>query len=142
MKYSTAAALLTALALITTQSQAGVNDDLNKFFDQMGGGGANVSVPAAWKGQAAGYLTGGNLFLRTPVRNIQLISVTLPDVKSGCGGIDAYLGSFSFINSDQIKIMGKQILSNGLGYALISGWKPSAPSASRSKITFRNWPRM
>ncbi|STU47519.1 TraH [Klebsiella pneumoniae] len=62
MKYSTATALLTALMLITLQSQAGVNDDLNKFFNQMGGGGANVSMPAAWKGQAAGYMTGGNLF--------------------------------------------------------------------------------
>ena len=133
MKYSTAAALLTALALITTQSQAGVNDDLNKFFDQMGGGGANVSVPAAWKGQAAGYLTGGNLFLRTPVRNIQLISVTLPDVKSGCGGIDAYLGSFSFINSDQIKIMGKQILSNGLGYAFDLGLETVCPQCKSVK---------
>ncbi|RRF57856.1 conjugal transfer protein TraH [Klebsiella pneumoniae] len=133
MKYSTAAALLTATALITTQSQAGVNDDLNKFFDQMGGGGANVSVPAAWKGQAAGYLTGGNLFLRTPVRNIQLISVTLPDVKSGCGGIDAYLGSFSFINSDQIKIMGKQILSNGLGYAFDLGLETVCPQCKSVK---------
>ncbi|WP_447874189.1 conjugal transfer protein TraH [Serratia fonticola] len=112
---------------------AAINDDLNKFFNDMGGGGSNVTVPAAWKGQAAGYLTGGNLFMRTPVRNIQLISVTLPDIKSGCGGIDAYLGAFSFINSDQIKIMGKQILANGVGYAFDLGLETMCPQCKSVK---------
>lgn len=118
---------------VTAAVQAGLNDDLNNYFDKMGGGGANVSAPAAWKGQAAGYLTGGNLFIRTPVRNIQLISVTLPDIKSGCGGIDAYLGAFSFINSDQLKIMGKQILSNAAGYAFDLALETTCPQCKSIK---------
>jgi conjugative transfer pilus assembly protein TraH len=37
------------------------------------------------------------------VKTIQLVSMTLPDINAGCGGIDAYLGSFSFINSEQLQ---------------------------------------
>lgn len=120
------------LAGAVFQAQAGINDDLNSFFNQMGGGG-NISMPAAWQGQSAGYLTGGNLFMRMPVRNIQLVSVTLPDIKAGCGGIDAYLGSFSFINSDQLKVMGKQILSNAAGYAFDLGLETVCPQCKAVK---------
>lgn len=121
-----------SLLLVSAVSVAGVQSDINKFFDEMGGGG-NYTSAAAWQGQTAGYLTGGNLFVRMPVRNIQLISVTLPDIKSGCGGIDVYLGSFSFINSDQIKIMGKQILSNAAGYAFDLGLETICPQCKAVK---------
>ncbi|WP_420480749.1 conjugal transfer protein TraH [Escherichia coli] len=42
-------------------------------------------------GAGAGYAYGGSLYARTQVKNIQLISMTLPDINAGCGGIDAYL---------------------------------------------------
>lgn len=126
-------AMLTLLTGIAPGALAGVNDDLNTFFNSLNGGGANVTAAAAWKGQSAGYLTGGSLYMRTPVRNIQLISVTLPDIKSGCGGIDAYLGAFSFINSDQLKVMGKQILSNGIGYAFDLGLETVCPQCKSVK---------
>lgn len=102
--------------VFSSASFASVNDDLNKFFNQIGGG-ANYSSGQIIKAQSAGYLVGGSFYARVPVRNIQLISLTLPDIKAGCGGIDAYLGAFSFINSDQLKAMAKQILSNAVGYA-------------------------
>ncbi|EFA8566982.1 conjugal transfer protein TraH, partial [Escherichia coli O157] len=35
---------------------------------------------------------------------------------AGCGGIDAYLGSFSFINSEQIERFVKQLMGNAVGY--------------------------
>ncbi|MDF7630758.1 conjugal transfer protein TraH [Erwiniaceae bacterium L1_55_4] len=127
------AALSLGLLLSSAGASADVQNDINKFFNDMGGGGGNYTQAAAWQGQSAGYLTGGNLFIRTPVRNIQLISVTLPDIKSGCGGIDAYLGSFSFINSDSIKIMGKQILSNAAGYAFDLGLETICPQCKAVK---------
>ena len=52
------------------------------------------------------------LYARTQVKNVQLISMTLPDINAGCGGIDAYLGSFSFINGEQLQRFVKQIMSN------------------------------
>ncbi|QHM74018.1 conjugal transfer protein TraH [Mixta intestinalis] len=124
---------ITAGLLLSATARGDVQHDINQFFNDMGGGGGNYTQAAAWQGQSAGYLTGGNLFIRTPVRNIQLISVTLPDIKSGCGGIDAYLGSFSFINSDSIKIMGKQILSNAAGYAFDLGLETICPQCKSVK---------
>lgn len=53
------------LAGAVFQAQAGINDDLNSFFNQMGGGG-NVSMPAAWQGQSAGYLTGATCLCVCP----------------------------------------------------------------------------
>jgi len=97
-------------------ANADVNADLNKFFNDLGGG-SNYTSPAVMQGQSAGYLTGGAFFARMPTRNIQLISITLPSVSAGCGGIDAYLGAFSFINSEQLQAMAKMIMSNAIGYA-------------------------
>ncbi|WP_272664066.1 MULTISPECIES: conjugal transfer protein TraH [unclassified Providencia] len=111
---------------------ADVNSDLNDFFNKLGGG-SNVTQGGAWQGQSAGYLMGGSLFVRVPVRNIQLISVTLPDVKAGCGGIDAYLGAFSYINSEQIKAIAKQILSNAVGYAFDLALETTMPQVKSVK---------
>lgn len=94
---------------------ADVNGDMNNFFDKLGFA-SNTSQPQVWQGQAAGYASGGSLYARTQVKTIQLISMTLPDINAGCGGIDAYLGSFSFINSDQLQRFAKQIMSNASGY--------------------------
>lgn len=79
--------------------------------------GVNSTKGSVWKGQAAGYLTGGGLYARTANRNIQLASISLPSINAGCGGIDMYLGSFSFVNGEQITRFIKSLMSNGLGYA-------------------------
>ena len=49
-----------------------------------------------------GHWTPGNLHLRAPVRSEQVATVNLPSFRSGYGGIDAFAGAFSFINSDQL----------------------------------------
>lgn len=123
---------LLCLCSLSSPLKADVNSDLNDFFNKLGGG-SNVTSGGAWQGQSAGYLTGGSLFVRVPVRNIQLISVTLPDVKAGCGGIDAYLGAFSYINSDQIKAIAKQILSNAVGYAFDLALETTMPQVKSVK---------
>lgn len=109
---------LLAVCLLATSgsSQASIQSDLDSFFNKMGGG-SNISSGAVVNGQNAGYLVGGSMYVRTPVRTINLISVTVPSVSAGCGGIDAYLGAFSFINTDQLQAMAKGIMSNAIGYA-------------------------
>lgn len=103
------------LALLAVPAQADVNNDLHKFFNKLGFEG-NATRAAVWQGQAAGYVTGGNLFLRNQVNHLQLVSFTPPSITAGCGGIDAYLGSFSFINSEQIERFIKQLMGNAVGY--------------------------
>ena len=104
--------LLSGLLLgLSFSAAADVNGDMNNFFNKLGFA-SNTSQPQVWQGQAAGYASGGSLYARTQVKTIQLVSMTLPDINAGCGGIDAYLGSFSFINSEQLQRFAKQIMSN------------------------------
>ncbi|MCZ0198736.1 conjugal transfer protein TraH [Escherichia coli] len=107
--------LCAALLTVTPAASADVNSDMNQFFNKLGFA-SNTTQPGVWQGQAAGYAYGGSLYARTQVKNVQLISMTLPDINAGCGGIDAYLGSFSFINSEQLQRFVKQIMSNAAGY--------------------------
>ncbi|WP_318388758.1 conjugal transfer pilus assembly protein TraH [Enterobacter sp.] len=121
---------LTGMAL--TPAQADVNSDLNGFFGSLGYSG-NVSQAQAWQGQAAGYFTGGSVYLRNPVKNVQLISMQLPSLNAGCGGIDAYLGSFSMISGEEIQRFVKQIMSNAAGYAFDLALQTMVPELKQAK---------
>lgn len=105
------------LGSFATQSVfATIDSDLNDFYQGLGYQ-SNVTTPTAFHDQAAGYYTGGSLFLRNQVKNFQLVSVELPSFSGGCSGIDASLGSFSVISTAQLSQMMKNILSAGGAYA-------------------------
>ncbi|HFZ2274801.1 TPA: conjugal transfer protein TraH, partial [Klebsiella pneumoniae] len=117
---------------ISLPAAADVNGDMNNFFNKLGFA-SNTSQPQVWQGQAAGYASGGSLYARTQVKTIQLVSMTLPDINAGCGGIDAYLGSFSFINSEQLQRFGKQIMSNAAGYFFDLALQTTVPEIKTAK---------
>ncbi|MGX2956896.1 conjugal transfer protein TraH [Ursidibacter arcticus] len=131
MKWLKKSWLATIIAFSSVAS-ADVNSDLNDFFNRLGGG-SNASSGGVFKAQSAGHLVGGSFYGRVPVRNIQLISITMPEINAGCGGIDAYLGAFSFINTDQLKAMGKAILSNAVGYAFELALETTCPTCKSVK---------
>lgn len=119
-------------ALVSFSVFADVNGDLGNFFNNLGFDG-NATKAQAWQGQAAGYVTGGSVYLRNQVKNVQLMSVELPSINAGCGGIDAYLGSFSFISGEQITRFGKQIMSNAAGYAFDLALQTMVPEMKQAK---------
>lgn len=116
------------LGLFATSNiaSASIQSDLESFFNKMGGG-SNFSSGAVVKGQQAGYLVGGSMYVRTPVRTLNLISVTIPTVNAGCGGIDAYFGAFSFVNREALQQMAKNIMSNAMGYAFNLALETTCP---------------
>ncbi|GDT41749.1 conjugal transfer protein TraI [Escherichia coli] len=59
--------------------------------------------------------------------------MTLPDINAGCGGIDAYLGSFSFINGEQLQRFVKQIMSNAAGYFFDLALQTTVPEIKTAK---------
>ncbi|MBV7681519.1 conjugal transfer pilus assembly protein TraH [Escherichia coli] len=124
--------LCAALLTFTPAASADVNSDMNQFFNKLGFA-CNTTQPGVWQRQAAGYAYGGSLYARTQVKNIQLISMTLADINAGCGGIDAYLGSFSFINGDQLQRFVKQIMSNAAGYFLDLALQTTVPEIKTAK---------
>lgn len=74
--------LCAALLTVTPAASADVNSDMNQFFNKLGFA-SNTTQPGVWQGQAAGYAYGGSLYARTQVKNVQLISMTLPDINAG-----------------------------------------------------------
>ncbi|EMP4145206.1 conjugal transfer protein TraH [Salmonella enterica] len=124
--------LCAALLTVTPAVSADVNSDMNQFFNKLGFA-ANTTQPAVWQGQTAGYASGGSLYARTQVKNVQLISMALPDINAGCGGIDAYLGSFSFISGEQLQRFVKQIMSNAAGYFFDLALQTTVPEIKTAK---------
>lgn len=126
--------LLSAVTVLglSTPAFADVQGDLNGYFGSLGFDG-NVSKARAWQGQAAGYFTGGSVYLRNPVKQVQLISMQVPSLNAGCGGIDAYLGAFSMISGEEIQRFAKQIMSNAAGYAFDLALQTMVPELKQAK---------
>ncbi|MBF7101100.1 conjugal transfer protein TraH [Photobacterium damselae] len=112
--------------MLSNPTVAGVDSDLGSFFDGLTFEG-NATLPQSYQGQAANYYTGGSAYIRTPVKQMQLATITVPEINAGCGGIDLFAGGFSFINSDQLVSMGKAIVSNAVPFAVdlaLQTWAP------------------
>ncbi|QJU59272.1 conjugal transfer protein TraH [Sphingomonas sp. AP4-R1] len=63
---------------------------------------ATYTSPGSFEDQTRGYLTAGGMSGRVDVHNDYLMSLTLPKVKAGCGGIDMFLGGMSFLDPDYL----------------------------------------
>lgn len=108
----TALASLLSLAAFQTQA-AGMQDQLDGLFTEM----SNYTAPGAYETQRRSAYFGGRYTYKTAIFNENLISMQLPSARGGCGGIDIFGGSFSFINSDQIVQLLRQVAANAQGYA-------------------------
>ncbi len=111
---STAAAAFAGLLAIAPPAHADVLSEMNRFWQAAA---VNTTGPTAFEGQASGHWTLGNLYLRSPVRAEPIATVSLPSFRAGCGGIDAFAGAFSFINSDQLVAFARAIAQNAAGFA-------------------------
>jgi conjugative transfer pilus assembly protein TraH len=103
-------------AAVLTPAVAGVGADMQTFFDDAGVR-ANLTGPTAFQGQSAGYYSGGNIWTRFPQKSIQPFNIQLPHARAGCGGIDLFAGSFSFINTAELVAMLKATANNAIGFA-------------------------
>src|SRR3989338_1936467 len=107
--------LLFILGFITLPVFAGIEHDLEKFFNEVGS--TNVSHGGSYKGQEGGFYTGGSLYMRNPSRSIQIINLQLPKVEAGCSGINLFTGGLGYINSQKFIETLKTIGANASGYA-------------------------
>lgn len=110
------ALIASAHVAFTGLARADVASQMNGFFNDAGGA-ANVTGPSAYQGQSAGYYSLGNVWTRFPQKSVSPFSLQLPNARAGCGGIDLFSGSFSFINASEIVAMLKATANNALGFA-------------------------
>ena len=111
-------------------AQADVNSEMSNFFNSAGVSG-NVTGPGAFQGQSAGYYSLGNVWMRFPQRNVQPFNIQLPHARAGCGGIDLFSGSFSFINSAELIAMLKATANNAVGFAFKLAIDAVSPQISK-----------
>ena len=100
---------------------AAIEQDLNKFFDNLGYAN-NETRAHSFNNQQGGYYSGGSLMLRGNVENASMFEVMPPNYAFGCGAIDLFGGAFSFINKEQflalINNIGKQSIAFGIQIAM------------------------
>jgi conjugative transfer pilus assembly protein TraH len=119
--------LASVLALtFSTSTLASIQSEMQSWFNEMGAYG-NVTGAQIVKGQTTAVYTGGSMYMRTPIRNYQLASISPPSVRGGCGGIDLFAGSFSFINSEQLTALLRNTANNAIGYAFMMAVKSISP---------------
>ncbi len=118
--------LMIGIFLMPGISYAGIDTDMANFYTGMGGN-VNVTPSGLYESQAGGFYSGGGIYARAPVRSYNLLTVTPPSITAGCGGIDAYLGGFSFINKAQFTSMLRNIGNNSQGYIFNLALQTFAP---------------
>ena len=76
-----------------------------------------TTSPNYFSGQQRGYYSGGSFNARWPNTSTYPVTVEMPRVKSGCGGIDVFMGGFSFMNTDYLVDKLQGILSGAASVA-------------------------
>lgn len=90
----------------------GLDTSMDNIFNEM----SNYTAPGRYETQGRLAYSGGGYSFRSRIYNENLVSMQLPSARGGCNGIDAFGGSFSFVDSDRIEALFKQIASNAKGY--------------------------
>ena len=103
-------------------ARADLNSEVRNMFERLGLAGA--STPAGvYEGQSRGFVTGGSVSVRLPNETIRPVSVALPHLRSGCGGVDLFLGAISYISADELIRKMKTIGSSFASYAFMMALK-------------------
>ena len=104
-------------AILALLSVPPAKADMQELMDEQFTALTNFTGPASFQTARRGVLTGGGAYARVPIMNDKLVSLVPPSFEAGCGGIDFFSGSFSFINADQFVALMKATAANATGYA-------------------------
>ena len=130
--------LLSLLSFLLLTLGMPAQADLKNQMDQMFGDMVNINNPAAFMGQRRGVLSGGSVVVRSRIMNPNLISIVPPSWKGGCGGIDLFAGSFSYISADEFVQLLRAIAANAKGYAFELALNAFCPSCQQQMARLSN----
>jgi conjugative transfer pilus assembly protein TraH len=119
---------LILLSSASTSAQAGWVDD---WLQQ-----SNSTQTGYFQGQQRGYLNAGSFSGRWKSTADYPVTLEPPRIKSGCGGIDVFMGGFSFMDSDYLTSKLQAILSNAAGVAFDLGLKTLCEQCSNTIKNF------
>ncbi|WP_435339268.1 conjugal transfer protein TraH [Morganella morganii] len=86
---------------------------MDRLFNEM----SNTTRPGIHQTQRRGVIAGGRVTTKARIFDENLVSFVPPSWKAGCGGVDLFGGSLSFVNADQIVQLMRAVAANAKGYA-------------------------
>ena len=109
------AAIIVVLVFLlhSTVCWASLQNEMQGMFNTM----TNVTAGHYSEGLGRGVVSGPSVVMRSNRVRTDLINFRPPSISGGCGGIDMFMGSFSFINEDQFISLLQSIATNAAGYA-------------------------
>lgn len=123
--------LLAGGSFALTAQPAAAQSWTESWFDNV-----TYTSPGSFEDQTRGYVTAGGMSGRVDVHNDYLMSVSLPKVKAGCGGIDMFLGGMSFLDPEYLVQKLESILQAAPAVAFQYLLEPST---RRWATSFRRW---
>lgn len=121
MRLKTTAAVF--LLVVPLLGRAGIMADMNQMFL------SNSTAPSTLSTKDRAGVFGGSFSMRSPIRSVaNIVAFDPPRLNAGCGGIDLYGGSFSFINAQQLVQIFRSVASNAAGLAFKAAIKSISPS--------------
>lgn len=131
--------LVTTLCVITPMFGSDISSSLTSFFNKMGMA-SNITPPALFKDQAAGYVTGGGMSFSGNVMDTKLGHVEMPSIRYGnCGDIDIYAGGFSFVSGAKIVETLKNVATSSAGYAFMLALETVSPQFANNVKQLQSW---
>src|SRR5690606_32320187 len=85
------------VALALSSSPVVASKGVDDWFDN-----AVYDSPDSFSSQKRGYYTAGGFSARVKSTTEYPVTISMPKLSAGCGGIDAFLGGFSFLDADYI----------------------------------------
>ena len=124
LKKKSLVAITVSLSVFAQGSHA--SDWIGDFYSSAGAA-VNYTEPQVLSSQNAVGMSGGGMSWRVPNKSFQLLQVTPPSLKAGCGGIDFYLGGYSFPNKAAFVNALRNFGQASVGYFFNLALKTMAP---------------
>jgi conjugative transfer pilus assembly protein TraH len=86
-----------AVAALILPTPVSAQSWAESWFDNV-----TYTSPGSFEDQTRGYVTAGGMSGRVDVHNDYLMSISVPKVRAGCGGIDMFLGGMSFLDPEYL----------------------------------------
>ena len=98
---------------------------------------SNTTAPSTLSTKDRVGVFGGSFEMRAPRISVNLVSFDPPRFDAGCGGVDLYGGSFSFIDSQQLVQIFRAVAANAVGLAFKAAIKAISPSLDQLITEFQ-----
>ena len=100
--------LITIIIFLMISGAAFADDWIDNWIQQ-----ATNSGPNMFESQKRGYASAGSLSLRINNEKDYLVTAAPPRFRAGCGGIDMFMGSFSYLKADYLMKKLERIAEGG-----------------------------